>query len=214
MSNNDIDYIYIPLGYDCSTASALKELGLRKYSLPFDWVQTNSINIVSCINDNFNGFHQNIKKIKGVKGDRIMDRYGIQYPHDYPTIDISSNIYDDKCVYTENIICSNYEDYKSNVLEKYKRRILRFYDLMNDRKRPIILLLRHLYKNALSIKNVMERKFKRNNIYLVVATPERLNPYQYLNVDRKIILINPEINGEWNESTIWQKGIDEIKKRI
>ena len=214
MSNIGIDYIYIPLGYDCSPANALKELGLRKYSLPFDWVQAYSINIIPCINDNFNQFHQNIKKIKGVKGDRIMDSYGIQYPHDYPTIDISSNIYHDKCVYTENIICSNYEDYKSDVLEKYKRRILRFYDLMYDRKRPIILLLRHSYKHALNIKNTMEQKFKRNNIYLVVASSERLTLYQYRIMDRKIIVINPDINGEWNESTIWQKGIDEIKKRI
>ena len=34
--------IYIPIGLNCQTALLLKKHGLRKYSLPFDWISTNT----------------------------------------------------------------------------------------------------------------------------------------------------------------------------
>ena len=32
---------YLTLGYDCSPAGALKNLNLREFALPFDWVVSN-----------------------------------------------------------------------------------------------------------------------------------------------------------------------------
>lgn len=40
---------FVSLGYDCSPAFALRDLSLRPYALPFDWVQSNYIQITNCI---------------------------------------------------------------------------------------------------------------------------------------------------------------------
>ena len=47
--------MFISLGVDCGTANILNSLGLRKKSLPFDWVVTYE-GITNIINDNFINF--------------------------------------------------------------------------------------------------------------------------------------------------------------
>jgi hypothetical protein len=48
-------YMFISLGIDCGTANILKQLGLRNYSLPFDWVVTYE-GITNIINNNFTNY--------------------------------------------------------------------------------------------------------------------------------------------------------------
>jgi hypothetical protein len=47
--------MFISLGVDCGTACMLKQLGLRNYSLPFDWVVTYE-GITNIINNNFTNY--------------------------------------------------------------------------------------------------------------------------------------------------------------
>lgn len=47
--------MFISLGVDCGTANILKQLGLRNYSLPFDWVVTYE-GITNIINNNFTNY--------------------------------------------------------------------------------------------------------------------------------------------------------------
>ena len=44
---------YLTLGYDCSPAGALKNLNLREFALPFDWVVSNVSILNNCFEDNF-----------------------------------------------------------------------------------------------------------------------------------------------------------------
>lgn len=46
----------ISLGSRCHTAHTLNELGLKKYSTPFDWIYTDNKLIVECLKDDFNLF--------------------------------------------------------------------------------------------------------------------------------------------------------------
>ena len=78
------------MGYDCSPATALKSLGLREFSSPFDWVATDIDSIERCFADGFAGFHTNLKL--NLNKTRLIDECGIQYPHDYP-VSILSNGY-------------------------------------------------------------------------------------------------------------------------
>ena len=127
-----MEYNYIPMGFDCSPAAALKCIGIRKMSLPFDWVQSTPELIIACIKDNFKQFHQNIRLKNG--GTRVVDTYGFQYPHDYPTNGGENDG-------SEKELVDNYGEYTESVLAKYARRIERLRGLLTDNK-PIIILMR------------------------------------------------------------------------
>jgi len=47
--------MFVSLGVDCGTANILKELGLRNFSLPFDWLVTYE-GITNIINNDFTDF--------------------------------------------------------------------------------------------------------------------------------------------------------------
>ena len=52
-----MDCIYIPLGIDCSIAYQLNKHGLRYFALPFDWSYTkNLLNIIELIDNEFSNF--------------------------------------------------------------------------------------------------------------------------------------------------------------
>lgn len=189
---------YVPLGYDCSPAFASRDLTIRKFALPFDWVQSDYSQIINCIKDDFQNFHKNIRICNTPHGQRAIDSYGIQFPHDYPTVD---NHYDNEIdYYNESTIVSNYTDFTEKILEKYQRRIKRFREIFTG-EIPIIVLYRGSYHCAATLKNFLESKYNRSDIYFVVSTQEKSN-------DKKIICINTEIHNKWNDKTIWLEGIN------
>ena len=132
---------YMSLGYDCSPAGALRDLNIRDEALPFDWVQSNLQSIINCIEDNFDKYHKN--PCFNSFGTRLIDNYGFQFPHDYPFNNNDDNI--DKSKLGEGIfgeerdkqIIHNWYEYHPIVLEKYKRRIDRFYTYLNS-ETPLI----------------------------------------------------------------------------
>ncbi|WP_080652875.1 DUF1796 family putative cysteine peptidase [Alteromonas mediterranea] len=52
----DQDAEFISLGFNCSTAHYLREIGLRKAAYPFDWVFASPEIIIDACNDSFNAF--------------------------------------------------------------------------------------------------------------------------------------------------------------
>ncbi|WP_158302359.1 DUF1796 family putative cysteine peptidase [Sodalis glossinidius] len=59
----------VSLGSHCLAASILKKLGIKKYSLPFDWNFTHPGMVIDCLNDNFKVFldkkyHKSIQVIR------------------------------------------------------------------------------------------------------------------------------------------------------
>jgi len=73
---------FLTIGYDCSPAAALRNLGMRDFALPFDWVQSNIHCIQRCFEENFEKFHTNLRL--DAKRTRVIDEYGFEFPHDYP----------------------------------------------------------------------------------------------------------------------------------
>lgn len=193
--NYIMEYIYVPMGYDCSPAAALINLNLRKMSLPFDWTQTTPEMIISCIEDDFANFHRNLQLINN--GRRVMDSYGIQFPHEYPTTeDKSVGVYNN---YPENRIVDNYRDYTNDVLIKYARRINRLRDFLKS-DAPIIILMRSSYGSACTMKNYIDKKYNKN-VIIILATKYIANDNPF------IICCDPEYQSVWNDKTVWENAI-------
>ena len=129
-----MSYNYLTIGFDCSPAAALRELNLREFALPFDWVVSNINVLQMCFETNFKYFHKNLKL--NYNKTRLIDYYGFQFPHDYPFD--SNNIDDSKIgegIFGEELdkqIIDNWSEYHEMVLEKYKRRIERFYNYLGS----------------------------------------------------------------------------------
>lgn len=203
---------YISLGYDCSTASALRNLNLRLFALPFDWVESQIEGIEKCIQDDFKYFHKDL--VFNKSKNRLVDRYLFQFPHDYPFTTSSEKteevINNNDSRFREKIndtIVSNWFDFHDKVLEKYDRRIQRFKSIANSDE-PIIVLCRYNnIEKVQRLQNVFSEIYNKHNIYFVNS-----DKTSYEN-DR-IININTEKNDVWNENGVWMQGIEHIKRKF
>ena len=197
---------YMSLGYDCSPAATLKNLNIRDEALPFDWVVSNLQILITCIEDKFNSYHKNLRFNQ--RKTRLIDSYGFQFPHDYPFD--SNNIDNSKIgegVFGEEPnkqIITNWCEYHTMALEKYKRRIERFYNYLSSDKPLIILCRNYLVKDINQFGEYLTNKFKKNNIFFVISTKENFK-------NNCVITCDTEQNGTWNESSIWLQAINSIK---
>jgi len=188
-----MNYNFITLGFNCSPAIILKDLGLRNYSLPFDWILTNNIQIIHCIEDDFKKFHKNLQFT--LNNHWFIDEYGIQYPHDYPVND-------------DGTIINNWQNYHIEVLEKYERRIQRFKDIMNS-SIPIIALYYGPYRYAVFMKKYMEQKYNKTIIFVVTTIEVFIN-----NNDDNIILCIVSNNEQSRNKDYWVHGINQAFSKI
>jgi hypothetical protein len=195
------EYNYISFGSDCYPAFALRDLGLRPYALPFDWIVSSIDTIIECINDDFLFFHKNLN----LSSSRLCDKYGLLYVHDYPTENEKRNDIDNDSTifYSENKIVSNWMDYNDTVLEKYKRRIQRFYEIANSDK-PLFVLYKGDINNIPKIKNMFYNKFNKTNIIYIVFSSQESN-------SDDIICCNPGIQ---NTSSEWLYAINIGKTKV
>jgi hypothetical protein len=201
-------YNYLTLGYDCSPATALRNLNLREFALPFDWVISNINILEKCFDTNFENFHK--KLVFNHSKTRLIDYYGFQFPHDYPLNhmnNVENNI--GEGVFGEEsgkFITDKWNDYYEIVLDKYNRRIERFKNIINDTK-PIIILCRYTTRDVLLLQKLFIKYYKRTNIYFVNSSKDLFENDTIKN-------IFTEKNNIWNDATIWQEGVVSIIKKI
>jgi hypothetical protein len=182
-----MEHNFITLGFNCVPALILKDMGLRKYSLPFDWNYTNKRMIIQCIEDDFRKFHKKLKLV--LNNHWLEDEYGIQYPHDYP-------------VNEDGSIVDNWETLHNDVLLKYQRRINRFKDIMNNNA-PIIALYHGYVSLAKVIKAYLANKYNKQNIIFIVCTYEK----RYQNNDKNIIILNVDTMEQARNKNYWENSI-------
>ena len=197
-------YQFLSIGYDCSPAAALRGLGLRTVALPFDWVESNVDALEKCIGGRFAQFHKGVQ-LNETKT-RVIDAYGFQFPHDYPTMDSEMEEVSE-CNFEESgkRIVENWMDYYDIVKAKYDRRIDRFVTVLLD-SRPIIVLCRYSPADVLRIQRILTTAFQKKNIYFVNAYPTIYETPYLLN-------INPDVH-TWNDSEIWKQGIERMLQKM
>jgi hypothetical protein len=199
---------YLTMGHDCSPAGVLRELHLREFALPFDWIVSNISTIQTCLEDNFNKFHTNLKFNHNKT--RLIDAYGFQFPHDYPLINTSieldelgeGNIGEEAGKH----ITDNWKEYYTIVKEKYNRRIERFNEIITS-KNPVIVLCRYNTVDVLKLQSMFLKYYNKENIYFINSSNDKFE-------NSKIKNIFTEVNNIWNDKMIWKENIDIVKKHI
>jgi len=203
-----MSFNYLTIGHDCSPAAALKNLSLREFALPFDWVVSNVHILENCFKSNFDNFHKKLNF--NYNKTRLIDYYGFQFPHDYPLNNMSvlENTIGEGVIGEEKgkFISDKWSDYYGIVLDKYNRRIERFKNIMNDTK-PIIVLCRYNTNDVLKLQQIFMKYYKKENIYFINSSNEIFE-------NDKIKNIYTEKNNVWNEASIWKQGMDDIISKI
>ena len=185
---------YISLGYDCSPANLLRDLDLRPFALPFDWVVSIPEYIAAAVRDKFSSYHKNLSLIESKT--RVVDAYGFLFPHDYPTIKDNTIPICDEDVPVENIIHPDWAQHSEKIQEKYKRRIDRFNTLLLSPD-PLIMVCRYQDVRRLShLRAAFSDCYNKTNIAYVVATSEQ-------SISPDVFTCQPEVGGDWNNKDIW-----------
>jgi len=124
---------YVSLGPTCSIAYQLQKLDKKKESLPFDWIRCYPISsVLDLIQNNFSDLFEGIKYVKDdTKFPLIEDIDGGGDTFDTITM------LDTKIYKNDKLGISFFHDFKDgidvkDVIEKYKRRINRFYNLVKN----------------------------------------------------------------------------------
>jgi hypothetical protein len=157
------------LGHLCLTAVQLRKNNLRPYAGPLDWIGTFSLpDLCRLIDNQFSGFldPQNIRVTgysTGVdsKDPYIMvtdDNYSLVSGHDFKS---GPNTFDDLVTYPE-------------VLQKYHRRIIRFYEKLATCNRILFIRTSGAIKEAKELEAVLS-KYTANDFRILLINHSDVN---------------------------------------
>jgi len=188
----DFDSVnFITLGTNCIVALKLKELGLKKYSLPFDYIISNKKSIINCINDDFKKMHTDLIEITD---SRLQDLYGFIYVHDYPFTEscIEKDITTPGEESYEELskLAPNYKDFINENIKKYQRKAQRFKEILKS-KVPIIALHNNNdnndnLKDIEDFDSIIQKIYNKPNIVYITNSDKPSN-------NKHIITYNPNL---------------------
>ena len=135
--------IVISFGQSCTVAGAMRDCGIRREAYPFDWVVSPFDAIYKAINDDFIHFLQ--EDSLTVRSDNwgILDYYGFQFVHDFPSIlpnDEQANLIGENHV-TGGTLRDDWKNFIHPVQTKYQRRIERLKKILSGTDK--VYIIRH-----------------------------------------------------------------------
>lgn len=202
-------YNLVPLGYFCSVAMELERVGLRQFSLPFDWIISEDFNKV--LYEIENGFEHFLDKNSFCQEYDVNPEYyyneaaGLHFYHDF-------NPY------------KSFDEQYENFEKKYKKRIKRFFEII---KQPTIFIryctgedeITFIKSNEEKINSVLQSFNIANKIIFITDNPgDYRENFFYAEKDerdgvsRKFLRKNPELEKIlYRESVLTLKEIDKNK---
>ena len=149
-SVKDEQYYFISIGDNCSCAQYLKNVFLRDFSLPLDWIAFAST-----------------PKTLGFIADRFKDFFNKEdfvYQHPYDDeFDVYYNKFAGYCSF-HDFPKGNFDESFSSVKEKYERRIKRFCDLL-DNYSNVLIRTKNFVDEKLDKQEILELCEKINRTY-------------------------------------------------
>lgn len=138
--------MFIPIGPNCHPAGNLRNLKLRKESLPFDWLNCNQNHLFEYVNNlidtKFSNFTTNL--IYNYRGKVISKNYDyVEFLH-HDLI--------------KNITINRPEDNNKNLIDTMKRRAKRFMNIISNENNKVVFLCMLHHENL--IKNGLIHNYK------------------------------------------------------
>lgn len=149
-------YHYVSLGSFCGVAMELDRIGLRQESLPFDWLITADFDsVLWLIRNHFEGFLEKEDLYQEETPDYYYSkRFQIHYYHEF-------------------IGTGSLEEQYDAVLEKYRRRIGRFYEIISS---PTVFIrscngreIEYIQKHQEEIESLLKSFNAENRIIYISA---------------------------------------------
>lgn len=156
--------VYIPFGSDCAVALALRISGLRKESLPFDWVFGTPENIKRSLELNFSDwFDDSIEIIEDtyVYDDLINENTTTKYMTRHPNYPVHRNISEGESFFRH----MDFSD--PGAVASMKKRIDRF-NVIRESKENIVLVTSIPYDQIISY-GLLDYFNKDRKIYIVIV---------------------------------------------
>lgn len=212
---------YLPFGESCAPATGVRNLHLRSFALPFDWMRASAEQLVKVVENDFAGFHENLAVSPCKKF--VVDGYGMEFPHDYPTekqgLDIDTQ---DDCIIHEDILAHTWRNSIEINTEKYARRIVRFRAMLSSPE-PILVVTTCRLKHIHEFKDLFLRKYGKTNICYAVLSDEVITEEEKAAfLEEGVCLCDPEtvyiddfdnqfiIPEEQNK--LWKDAIEKLKQ--
>lgn len=155
--------IWIPLGSMCMPALMLRSADIRTEAYPFDWNVTPFRALFTLLNDNFKSFLGEPYAIGGYTNS-FKDRNEMQFPHDFPEEGPE-----------RNNLPLLIQKYLPEVKDKYKRRIERFYQVIQStHPRDFIIFLRYKQitdDEAKQLYKILRKNFSHLKFILIIIGP-------------------------------------------
>lgn len=193
---------YVSLGSSCSIAYQLQILKLKKESLPFDWIRSNSVSyVLSLIQNNFDGFFDDLEHVKDDERFPFIEDNEEGLNHNFDAIpDKKTKIYKTKYL-------GFFHDFKDGVSldeikEKYDRRIKRFYNVIKNK----CIFIRDDVKfkeSDIGTYNLLNAELKKHNpeSILVLIANTKLSSINGLDENIRVFIENEKVT-EWQHHSI------------
>ncbi len=145
---------FISLGWYCGTAAAMSKLGIRSFSGPFDWYQSDFSGVLNCLDNDFDDFLEKKNLVQlDIEGQFKDLKHGFLYIHE-----LKSKLENDY----EEIYC------------KYMRRICLFREQIKERTCFIRCIrdrqeLEYIKKNSEYIDSIIKKFNVDNGIIYVIS---------------------------------------------
>jgi hypothetical protein len=162
---------YISLGSDCSVAYQLGRNGLRRNAYPFDWIRINGLeDIEKLIDTNFQYFFEPeylVKERESTNFHYIEDDWTDYIDPTCINIILKHKLYN--ITYPHDIRAINYETDMLSAIEKYKRRIIRFYEILKDDAiKKVFIRTTQKKENIDELDKILKKYTKNYEIRLIV----------------------------------------------
>jgi hypothetical protein len=160
----------IGLGGSCMPAGAMRDLGLRKSAYPFDWMYAKFESMIKAFEDDFKNFLNPESLHIGNPDDRIVDYYGLEFVHDFPTIQSNAALEEGQVV-DQKKIRADWRNFIDPIREKYNRRIERLKSILHGQEK--VIFFRQDYqplpkKDAINFRNLIQTLYPQLNFILIL----------------------------------------------
>jgi hypothetical protein len=194
--------VILSIGGDCASASALRISGLRKAAYPFDWIVSPFSSVYQAFKDDFKHFLETASLHIRSDNHGIIDYYGFQFVHDFPTIENN----DTNSIHTETVLSNNWAEAIPEIQTKYNRRINRLRSVLHGTEPVVFVRRTNDKKQVIAFRSLIKNLYPQLSFLILVAESFMDTNWHEENV--KNFYVNDSI--KWNNIDDWLNVFKEL----